>query len=184
MTGSSILWRRLDRPGHESARLAFEGSAWRLTGSAVFAHESHACRLSYTVGCDARWHTVLAKVDGWIGERIVEIALTVDDGRLWRMNDVACPEVSGCVDVDLNFSPSTNTLPIRRLNLAVGEEAPVHAAWLRFPEFTLERLDQVYRRTGEKAYRYESGGGAFSAEVEVNEAGLVTRYPGLWREER
>lgn len=31
-------------------------------------------------------------------------------------------------DLDLNFSPSTNLIPLRRLGLAVGAEAPVRAA--------------------------------------------------------
>jgi hypothetical protein len=41
------------------------------------------------------------------------------------------------------FSPSTNLLPIRRLNLGVGQAAKVQAAWLRFLGFTLESLPPV-----------------------------------------
>jgi hypothetical protein len=65
------------------------------------------------------------------------------------------------------------------LNLPVGSEAVVKAAWLRFPSFQLEPLEQLYRRTGETTYRYESAGGRFTADLEVNEAGLVTHYPGF-----
>ncbi len=36
------------------------------------------------------------------------------------------PEVG--LDVDINFSPSTNLPPIRRLNLGIGQEAKVRAA--------------------------------------------------------
>jgi hypothetical protein len=183
MTGSVILWRRLDRPGHDAARLTFEPPAWRLTGSAVFADENRPCRLSYTVVCDADWRTLSAEVDGWVGDAAIHVALTADAARVWRLNGVECPAVAGCIDADLSFSPCTNTLPIRRLGLEVGQEAPVHAAWLRFPDFDVERLDQVYKRTGATTYRYESGGGTFSAEIEVNEAGLVTNYAGLWRAE-
>ena len=90
--------------------------------------------------------------------------------------------MEGCVDVDLNFSPSTNLLPIRRLGLAVGEEADVRAAWLRFPSFSLELLDQRYRRTGDLAYHYESGGGSFRADLRVDAVGFVTDY-AVWRAE-
>jgi hypothetical protein len=82
---------------------------------------------------------------------------------------------------DLNFSPSTNLLPLKRLGLAVGQEAKVRAAWLRFPSFDLKPLDQLYRRTGEATYRYESAGGVFVAELEVNGVGFVTHYPGFWQ---
>ena len=45
--------------------------------------------------------------------------------------------MTGCVDLDLNFIPSTTLLPVRRLGLAIGQSAEVQAAWLRFPGFTL-----------------------------------------------
>jgi uncharacterized protein len=81
----------------------------------------------------------------------------------------------------LNFSPSTNLLPIRRLGLALGQEAEVKAAWLRFPSFTLEPLVQRYRRIDAAAYRYESAGGRFVSELRVNAAGFVIDYPSAWQ---
>jgi hypothetical protein len=110
--------------------------------------------------------------------------VTADASRAWRLNGFDCPAVAGCIDVDLNFSPATNTLPIRRLDLAPGHESAVRAAWLRFPGFALEPLAQLYRRTSDATYRYESDGGRFSADLEINASGLVTRYPGLCIEER
>jgi hypothetical protein len=88
--------------------------------------------------------------------------------------------VAGCLDVDLAFSPSTNILPLRRLGLAAGESREVTAAWLRFPELTVEPLPQRYTRLDERRVLYESRGGAFTAELEVDELGLVVRYPPLW----
>ncbi|MGH9318200.1 MAG: putative glycolipid-binding domain-containing protein, partial [Thermoanaerobaculia bacterium] len=57
------------------------------------------------------------------------------------------------------------------------------AAWLRFPSFRLEPLEQLYRRVDAATYRYESAGGKFVADLEVNAAGLVTSYPNFWRAE-
>ncbi len=99
------------------------------------------------------------------------------------MNGTECPAVAGCIDIDLGFSPSTNLLPIRRLALSVGEEAKVKAAWLPFPSLEFEVLSQIYRRDAERTYRYESGGGIFVSVLEVNAAGLVTSYRGLWQAE-
>jgi hypothetical protein len=56
----------------------------------------------------------------------------------------------------------------------------VRAAWLRFPELTLEPLDQVYRRLDATTVRYESNGGRFVRDLRVNGEGMVTEYPGLW----
>ena len=89
--------------------------------------------------------------------------------------------MANCIDLDLNFSPSTNLLPIRRSNLAIGEGTEVRAAWLRFPSFKLEPLSQRYKRIDESTYRYESGGGNFVTELTVNAVGFVTTYPDLWQ---
>lgn len=176
---ASILWRRLDRPGHEFARLSPADSAWRLSGAAVFAHDGAPCRLDYVVVCNDAWETTSGKVSGWVGKDEVSIDVAVLPGGIWRSNGTEVPGVRGAVDLDLNFSPSTNLLPIRRLNLEVGQEAAVRAAWLRFPSFAFEPLEQTYRRIDAKTYRYESAGGSFAADLTVDDSGLVTFYPGL-----
>jgi uncharacterized protein len=179
----AMLWRRLDEPGHEAAYLLLCDSCWHLTGTAVFAHNQLPCRLDYLVMCNLEWQTISAKVAGWVGSTIVEIELLVDSAQNWQINGVECPAVKGCIDVDLGFSPSTNLLAIRRLDLDIGEEAKAKAAWLSFPDFTLEILEQLYRRNQEASYYYESAGGRFVTDLEVNAAGFITRYPGLWQVE-
>lgn len=179
---AAILWRRLDTPGHECARLSSTDVGWRLEGAAVFAYDGNPCRLDYRVDCDAEWRTRSARVAGWLGSRAVEVEISVDAGGCWEMNGIERPAVQGCVDVDLNFSPSTNLLPIRRLAPQVGAEVEVRAAWLRFPGFGLEPLEQRYRRLDATTYRYESTGG-FVRELQVNAAGFVTLYPDFFVEE-
>jgi hypothetical protein len=154
---------------------------WRLDGSVVLAHADRPCRLDYEVVCDREWRTQTARVSGWIGGTSVVVELARDPSGAWRRDGAIAPGVAGCIDVDLGFTPSTNTLPIRRLALDVDASAPVRAAWLRFPELTLEPLEQVYRRTADHTYRYESGGGRFVAVLDVGAAGLVSRYGDYWR---
>ena len=177
------LWRRLDRAGHESARLFADGAQHHLHGTAVFAEDGAPVRLDYRIVCDGRWHTRSARVAGWHGARRVGVELTTDGEGRWRMNGADCPTVDGCLDVDLAFSPSTNLLPIRRLALPVGEGADVRAAWLTFPALELEPLPQRYERTAERQYRYASRGGSFTADLELDDAGFVLRYAGLWEVE-
>jgi hypothetical protein len=179
----TIVWRRLDLPGHEFGTVVPREDRWELSGTAVFAHEGSPCRLDYFVGCHADWRTSAAHVKGVIGEREIDLRVSVDAAQRWRLNGVECPAVAGCLDIDLGFSPITNLLPIRRLSLTVGEAAEVKAAWLPFPSLVFEVLPQVYRREGKWIYRYESGGGNFVRMLEVNAVGLVTNYPGLWQAE-
>ena len=165
---TQILWRRLDYPGHEAASLA----GTTLFGAAVFMHEGAVCALWYEVVCDDAWRTRGASVRGFVGEREVDVRIAVD-GERWMLNGGDVDAVRGCVDVDFNFSPSTNLLPIRR-----GAEGSVRAAWLRFPSFELQPLDQSYTRLGPNLFRYASATG-FTADIEVNDDGLPLRYPGF-----
>jgi uncharacterized protein len=178
---TSILWRRLDQPGHESALLSESAAGAVIEGTTVFGESGRPCRLEYRVVCDAAWRTVSARVKGWLDTTAVDIAIEVDAGRSWMLNGRLYRDLQGCDDIDLSFSPATNLLPIRRTQLAVGAQASVRAAWLRFPVVTLEPLDQIYERVSESRYRYESGGGSFVAMLETNAVGFVTQYPGLWQ---
>jgi hypothetical protein len=178
-----ILWRRLDVPGHEVAEVRRVEKGWQLTGTAVFAHEQRPCRLDYIVTCNDAWWTTAASVAGVSGDLEIDLRVAVDAARRWRVNGAEYPDVEGCIDIDLEFTPSTNLLPIRRLGLAIGEEATVRVAWLSFPSLNFETVPQVYRRERERTYRFESSGGAFVRLLEVNAAGFVTSYPGLWQAE-
>jgi uncharacterized protein len=183
VTTTSILWRRLDQPGHDSALMHEHATGAVIEGSAVFAESGRPCRLDYRVTCDATWRTLSARVTGWHDTKPVNVSIESNDRREWTLNGAARPDLLGSEDVDLSFTPATNVLPIRRSRLALGSRVSVRAAWLRFPELTLEPLDQTYERTAEMQYRYESRGGSFVAVLDTNSVGLVTHYPRLWRVE-
>lgn len=180
---SSILWRGFVLPGHEACRLSSREAGWSLEGSAVFSHAGHPCRLDYQILCDAAWRTLSTQVKGWVGDHGIDIQIRTGPDGGWWLNETEQPDVRGCVDIDLNFSPSTNLLPVRRLGLAVGESAEVKAAWLRFPSFKLEPFPQRYSRLAETTYRYESTDGQFTAELKVSRSGLVIEYADLWKAE-
>lgn len=178
-----ILWERLDMPGHELASITLHRNRWNLAGIALFVYDRQPCRIEYEVECDVSWSTRDVSIRGDVCGAPISLVLSRDAERAWTANEVLQPAVQGCLDVDLGFSPSTNLLPIRRLNLAIGEQAAVRAAWVRFPGFSLEVLEQTYTRLAESKYLYESAGGEFRRELTVNSDGWVIDYPGLWRAE-
>ena len=156
MTSSAALWRRLDVPGHDACRLDELEDGWRLHGAAVFRLDGAPARLDYFVDCDRAWRARTASVEGWVGAQ--EIAITIAhgaDGR-WLLDDVPVPGLDDCIDVDFGFTPATNLLQLRRIDLAVGDAASVPVAWLDVPSNTLERLEQRYRRLTDATYDYAS----------------------------
>jgi hypothetical protein len=179
--GTRILWERVNLPGHEISALDPHAGGWRLAGTALFTHESMPCELSYSIQCDLHWQTQSVLIRGHVGATPVNLSVTRSAACAWYSNGVHVPEVDGCIDIDLGFSPSTNLLPIRRLALAIGNRAVVRAAWVRFPELSLEILEQVYKRLDADHYLYESADGSFRKELLVGADGFVLDYPDFWR---
>jgi hypothetical protein len=185
----TILWRGIWIPGHEWCQLSPAAGGWRLSGVVLTAVDARPVMVSYDVLVDEDWATRTVQIACSTGAERRTLELTVD-GHRWSVrrgtsseNAPASSDVdafSGLVDVDLGFSPVTNTLPIRRLAPAVGESIDVTAAWVRFPELTLQPLPQRYTRLSDRHYRYASNGGAFMAHLEVDDAGLVVTYEGGW----
>jgi hypothetical protein len=183
----TVIWRRLDQPGTEYCACMYEDKGAMFEGYVIGALDGRPIRVEYSVECDTAWATWDVLVQCYFADAPAStFKLERDDASRWKRIDldhpadeVELPQVAGCIDVDLGITPATNTLPIRRLNLAVGESAEVTAAWVRFPALTIEPLRQRYTRLDTNRYRYESDTG-FSAELIVDEMGLVIEYPPGW----
>lgn len=134
----------------------------------------------YQVRCDPSWRTRSASVQIRWGQQARSLALSADGQGRWHLDGRELEGLRGCLDVDLSFTPSTNTLPIRRAPLAVGARAELSAAWVRVPELTVEPLAQRYTRLELQRFRYESG--SFAADLDVDDWGVVVRYAGLWEQ--
>lgn len=181
---SHMRWRRLDVPGREDARVQRSSAGWHLTGQLDVEEGGVSASLRYRVDCDREWRTRSALIEGTVADEHIRFDLVAADGQ-WTRDGRALPELSGALDIDLGFTPATNTLPIRRLDLAVGASAPVTSAWLRFPELRLEILEQTYAREAERHYRYvaQVDGTPFIARLDTDIYGRVRRYEGLWEAE-
>ena len=171
---SSVLWRGPEG-SLERCTLVETRAGARLAGTVLTAEDGTPFEVRYAVDVDRRWATRHADVRITDGASLV---LETDGRGHWAAGGRRVLDLDGCRDVDLEISPSTNTLPIRRLRPQVGESAPARAAWVRFPSLTVEPLDQTYERIGESSWRYRSGD--FEAELEVDADGLVVRYGELW----
>jgi hypothetical protein len=183
MTTHTILWRRLDANGHDACRLIEIEHGWRLEGATIFHHESEPTFIRYQVDSDEIWRTESSLVYGWIGTQSFEFRIMRSSNNVWMLNGKIVPEVAGCVDLDLGFTPATNLFQLRRLALVTGQSADARVAWFDLPGDTLQSLHQRYERRSVDTYWYESPQFHYSAILQVNELGFVEKYPTLWEAE-
>jgi hypothetical protein len=179
MTTRRVAWRRSDHaPADEHCTLTLRDSGLSLVGTILGAEDGLPVRIEYRVLTDAAGLTSAVHVRdlrGFAG-RTLSIARDAKGG--WTVDGLVARALRGCSDVDLGCSPSTNTLPIRRLRLGVGASRTIRAAWVRFPDLTVDKATQTYARLDEFTYRYASG--TFEGDLTVDDDGLVTEY-AEWR---
>ena len=177
----SGMWQWLTGPGLERFELVREEGGWKVRGTIVALGESGPAEAVYSWSSDEAWQTHRAQISlrDESGERSLHV---IAKNGSWFENGHEKKQFAGCVDIDLGWSPSTNTIAIRRLNLLVGARSgPLTMAWVRFPLLTLEILPQEYERVSDRRYIYTSRGGGFRAALDVDKDGLVVEYKGYWR---
>jgi uncharacterized protein len=179
MTTRRVAWRRSDEvEADEHCTLTLRESGLSLVGTVLGAESGLPVRVEYRVLADRAGMTTAVHVRDLRGFETQTIALERTAKGGWTVDGAAARGLRGCTDVDLGCSPSTNTLPIRRLRLEIGKSATIQAAWVRFPELTVMKAAQTYTRLDQFTYRYTSG--TFEADLTVDDDGLVTGY-AEWR---
>ena len=175
MTTRRVAWRRSDEvQTDEHCTLTQRDTGLSLVGTVLGAEDGAPVRIEYRVLTDAEGLTTAAHVRDLRGFDQRTLTLERDAKGNWTVDGTKVRGLKGATDVDLGCSPSTNTLPIRRLRIGVGASKTIKAAWVRFPELTVVKADQTYTRIDEFTYRYASGD--FEAELTVDDEDLVAGY--------
>jgi uncharacterized protein len=176
----AVVWKNLLLNGTDYCALWHTPEGWLLKGTVIGVLKNQQPMMaSYEISCDENWLTHRVQVERQIGSDAKSLSLSVESRGVRRRSGQELSGVRGCEDVDLAVTPAANTLPIRRLNLQVGSSESVIAAWVKFPELRVQPLSQRYTRRSKDTYMYESNTG-FSAEIVIDDLGLVASYSGGW----
>ena len=196
----SLFWRRTDTVGCDHA-LFDDGSGLRARGTAVAATPlPYTCQ--YELVTDEHWVTtrLAVSVEGGGWQRTVKLehaagrwrVTTAERGDLAHaltgagrprpgLPGMEDPErLADAVDVDLGAAPLFNSLPVRRLGLLeapAGTEHRLTMAWVTVPTLEVFASEQIYTVLDRQRVRYRSS--TFTAELDLDERGFVTHYPGL-----
>jgi hypothetical protein len=155
-------------------------------------------RVGYQLNADDGFVTraidLTSSGDGWMrtlelihdGAGRWEVMSLQDEGDVpggpW---DGSLPDLSEARDIDIENSPLTNTMPILRHGFQRGGSGDFVMAFIQTPSLRVEASPQRYEhvRTTENGsvVRYISRDGDFTADLELDEQGLLVHYPRLAR---
>ena len=178
MLRRTIRWRPAEGDGLEHLDLR-ETEDGILVRSVVTGHfEKLAFGASYEVRLTPDWRFLSLSLHRTDGR---SLTLAAEGSGLWTMNGSPAPHFDGCIDIDLSASPFTNSLPIRRARFDIGVPQRFRMVWI--PLDTLDPLidEQIYTKLGPGRFRYQSGDGTFTADLSVDDDGLIIDYPALFR---
>jgi uncharacterized protein len=181
----TVCWSPLWNRRHPKIGLEHLVLAERAADSVILAvdEDDTPFRLDYHL----RWASsgglleadlVLAK-----GQSRRAMALRADGNGAWKHADGRpIPELDGCIDVDIWPTPFTNSFPLWRTPMTVGQREEFRMAWIDGTALTVEAKPQAYSRLAERRYLFESlDGSGFQAELPFDDHGLVLDYPDLFQ---
>jgi hypothetical protein len=170
----------MDAQSQEQMVLSRVKQGYAFSGIVLAAEAGVPLRVIYRVACDANWRTRMCAIEQIFGAERKSLLLE-RRGNHWLVNGARDPALDGCSDVDLGLSPSTNTLAINRLGLGVRGRGEIKAAWVRFPGLDVVPAAQSYQRLSKRRYLYRNLGSDFKAVLDIDDAGLVVLYEGIWQ---
>jgi uncharacterized protein len=181
---ATACWQhRAARSGFEVAYFQAAPGGWRMDGTTAAVEDGQTWIVSYSIRLDASWLTSEARVTARTAAGRRETVLAGDGEGRWSVDGRRAVHLDGCLDVDLESSALTNTLPVHRLELAAGARAATPAAYVRALDLSAERLEQSYARLpdqgGRQRYRYAAPAFGFTCTLVYDESGLVLDYPGI-----
>lgn len=138
-------------------------------------------QINYTLTINSRWEVQTVFVDV-MSEQNYTIQLYKNEQLQWmNENGEHLPAFDGCVDVDISFTPFTNSLPINRLQLTTGEGHDLRVVYIDIKQGICKPVKQRYLNKGDKVYKYENEDSGYMSELLVDSEGYVVDYPGVWQ---
>ena len=183
---NEYLWRSLDNAGFEHVRVDDSHPGWTVFDSMMVRESDGQIRRGgYTLIVDKVFRTLEIRImaEQEPGSMAALHLLATGDG-IWTDGDERrIPSLDGVIDVDIQWSPLTNTLPVRRLGLEKDEEQAISVAYIALPSLSLRRVDQRYTRVDDSTIRYASETRDFIRDLTLDNEGFVLEYPDLFTRE-
>lgn len=173
--GHTVRWAVVDGDGVEELTVTWENEAWTASGR---VEREGGNGVHYVVRLSPLWHVRqfllfrdLDEPDLWLG--------TDGHGRWGEINGAHRVDLDGGIDVALDVTPFTFSIPVRRMALAVGEASATVLLDVDVDTLGVVPAAAELRRVAEHRYELERADG--TTRLDVDDHGLVIDVPGRFR---
>jgi uncharacterized protein len=175
-----IVWKGLFQQMMEYCNVETTETDIRIDGTIVGFGEDIPFSISYDIITDRLWQVTALEMAVEKAGEYSWISLQRDPDGKWTQSGHARPEWAKCIDIDISLTPLTNTLPINRLQLEPNDRREIDVLYINIFKDEIKPVKQFYTKLGDDLYKYEGVFRDFTADIKVDEDGLVVDYPTLF----
>jgi hypothetical protein len=171
----SLIWRGVEEWRAEAAEVEVGPHSLSASGTQI-SDDPRPYRVDYRLECADGFVTRRLELD--VGGRRVSLERSHDGA--WHADGEPLDGLTDALDCDLAFSPLTNAMPIlrHRLHLEPGQH-DFTMAWVDVPSLNVHASPQRYTHVRPGVVRFDSLDSDFTADLELDDDGLVVFYPQL-----
>ncbi|MDH3752686.1 MAG: putative glycolipid-binding domain-containing protein [Acidimicrobiia bacterium] len=169
----TFRWSAVDGTSSELCNLAFENEGWTADGQ-ISAPDVHWV-LRVTAGWELRQFMLfrdLPEADLWLA--------TDGRGRWLEVNGAVRDDLRGCSDVHLPDTPFPYSIPMRRLDLPVGEGIEIETAVVDTTTLGILPTSLHYRRVAPDRWTVRHPAPGPTVELTVDPSGIVVDQLGTF----
>jgi len=175
---TNILWSGIEYYSLENCIVDSDDGVI-VNSTIVGFYNEQIYRVKYLIKLNKLWETHYCFVKSQFNNEIKKFEFEKDQNQ-WSLNRKYFDSFDGCTDVDIPLTPFTNSLPINRLKLSLGQEENIDIIYIDLFENSIKHVKQKYRRISSEVYKYENVPNDFEAEIRVDKEGFVIDYPQLF----
>jgi hypothetical protein len=177
---TNILWTGREYYSLENCLVNTTGNGSEITSIIIGHYEEKIYQVEYSIKTNINWETIFFEINARHSNQTQLIRFESDGRGNWMSEGKEESQFNGCLDIDIPLTPFTNTLPINRLHLAIGQTREICVIYLDLLAQEVRPVRQKYTRLSQLEYQYENVPNDFEAKIQVDESGLVVDYPSLF----
>lgn len=178
-SNKTIVWKGISLDTMESCTVTRQNK--KITVNSVIAglENSQPVNIHYQIKLDDAYEIESLILTSYQGE-VFEVKMVRENKKWFDGNGKHLEPFDDCNDIDIALTPYTNTIPINRLHLNLGESCQIDVVYVDPVKKSVSRNQQRYTHIESNKYRYESLDSNFISDIVVDRDGFVIKYPGIW----
>lgn len=178
----NVQWKGLAADTTEDCYISFFSSCIMVHSDLSGVVDGIPVNVEYYIKLTTEWKVIDFEIYATKDNGLIKTyAMKRETGGGWSDGTTAQHgKYSACNYIDISLTPFTNSLPINGLVFKPQQPQDINVIYIDIMEGKMRVDKQSYTKLNGQHYEFRNGGGKFTANITVDEGGIVTYYPNLF----